>query len=218
MAVELYDEHEQSERVRHWLRENGVSLLMGVILALAGIFGWRQYQEYQDSRAALASDYYTAVQRELDARRVEGAAQQYEAMREAVEGHPYAVMAGQLLASAHVEAGELDAAAAIYEAQLADESVAVLEPVTRLRLARVRAAQGRIDEGLALVDGEAPTGYETLWLETRGDLLFDRGDMDAAAEVYAEAVDRLRGEGGNVRLVELKLDAARSRAAGADAS
>ena len=66
MAVELYDEHEQSERVRGWLRENGASLLIGVGLALAGIFGWRQWISYQDSRDLLASEYYTAIQLELD--------------------------------------------------------------------------------------------------------------------------------------------------------
>ena len=60
MAVELYDDHEQSERVRNWISENGVSIVMGVVLALAGIFGWRQWQDYQVVQAPLAKEYYVA--------------------------------------------------------------------------------------------------------------------------------------------------------------
>ena len=71
MAVELYDEHEQSERVRGWLRENGAALVIGVVLALGGIFGFRQWQGYQDAQAAMASDFYTAVQQEIEAEELE---------------------------------------------------------------------------------------------------------------------------------------------------
>ena len=40
MAIDdLLDEHEQSERVRTWLRQNGAGIFGGVVLALAVIGG-----------------------------------------------------------------------------------------------------------------------------------------------------------------------------------
>ena len=40
MAIDdLLDEHEQSERVRSWLRKNGVSILAGVAIAIGRIAG-----------------------------------------------------------------------------------------------------------------------------------------------------------------------------------
>ena len=41
MAIDdLLDEHEQSERVRSWLRKNGASILGGVVIAIGAIAGW----------------------------------------------------------------------------------------------------------------------------------------------------------------------------------
>ena len=218
MAVELYDEHEQSERVRSWLRENGVSIVMGVVLALAGIFGWRQWQDYQSNQATLANEYYAAIQRQLEVDNVEAAAEQFAAMREGVGEHAYLALAGMLLAPSLSEAGETGRAAEIYAALLESGKWSALRPLIRLRLALVETALGRSESALARLQGDAPTGYEALWLETRGDVLFDLNRLDAAAEAYAAAVEQLRGEGGSFRQARIKLDAVRSAAGSAEAS
>lgn len=218
MAVELYDEHEQSERVRSWLRENGVSILMGVVLALAGIFGWRQWQEYNAGQAMLANEYYAAIQRELDTGSNEAAAEQFAAMREGVGEHAYVALSGMLLAAAWTEAGETEKAAGIYRELLDVEEWKSLQPLIRLRLALIETDLDRGDAALALLQGSAPTGYEGLWLETRGDVLFDLDRLAEAAEAYAAAVEQLRGEGRDFRQAEIKLDAVQSAAGIAETS
>jgi len=210
MAVELYDEHEQSERVRNWLRENGVSILMGVALALAGIFGWRQWQDYQSGQAMLANEYYAAIQQELDVGSTQAAAEQFAAMQEGVGEHAYVALSGMLVASAWTEAGEVEKAGEIYSALLDSGEWESLTPLLRLRLALIEIGRDRGDAALALLQGMAPTGYEGLWLETRGDVLFDMERLDEAADAYAAAVTQLRGEGRNFRQAETKLDAVQS--------
>lgn len=213
MAVELYDEHEQSERVRNWLKENGASLVLAVVLALAGIFGWRQWQDYRAERAILANEYYSAIQQELAANQIDAAADQLAAMREGVGSHAYVALAGMLVASARAEAGDADAAAAIYEELLAGGDRPSLEPLIRIRLALLETARGRGEAALELLAGDPAAGYEGLWLETRGDILFDLERFDAADQAYAAAVEQLRGEGRNFRQAEVKLDAVRSASA-----
>ncbi len=44
MALELMDEHERGETVRAWLRQNGGSIVTGIAVGLALIFGWQWYQ------------------------------------------------------------------------------------------------------------------------------------------------------------------------------
>ena len=210
MAVELYDEHEQSERVRSWLRENGVSILMGVALALAGIFGWRQWQDYQTGQAMLANEYYAGIQQELEAGNTQAAAEQFDAMREGVGEHAYVALAGMLLASAWAEDNEIEQAAGIYRDLLESVELDSLKPLLRLRLALIEIALDRGDAALALVQGAAPVGYEGLWLETRGDVLYDMGQLPEAADAYAAAVKQLRGEGRSFRQTEAKLDAVQS--------
>ncbi|MDT8448993.1 MAG: tetratricopeptide repeat protein [Wenzhouxiangellaceae bacterium] len=218
MAVELYDEHEQSERVRNWLRENGVSILMGVVLALAGIFGWRQWQDYRAEQAALANEYFTVIQQDLQADRLESAAEQFAAMREAAGSNGYVALAGMLLASSQAEAGNNDAAAGILSDLLGGGKWKALEPLIRLRLAQVESARDNAEAGLALLQGDPPTGFEALWYETRGDLLRDLGRLEQAANAYSLAVEQLRGEGSNFRQARTKLDAVRSQAGLAEAS
>ncbi len=47
MAFEEYDKYEQSELVQKWLRENGLSIVVGVAIGLVGIFGWQQWRNHQ---------------------------------------------------------------------------------------------------------------------------------------------------------------------------
>lgn len=207
MAVELYDEHEQSERVRNWIRENGMSIVLGLALAIGGVFGWRQWGEYQQNQSLMAADYYTLVQTELEAGRNDEALAQYQAMRESVSGQSYTALAGLLVASTLVESGEFEQAAAIYEDILDRGDLRALWPATRLRLARLRYEAGDPAAALELVSGEAPTGYEAPWNELRGDLLMAQDRIDEAREAYREALERIEADGGNPVVVRSKLDA-----------
>ena len=218
MAVELYDEHEQSERVRNWMRENGVSVLMGVVLALAGIFGWRQWQDYQSTQAMLANEYYASVQREVEAGNLEAARQQFTTLREAVGEHGYIALAGLLIAGEHAARGELDAAADIYAELRKSKSWDALQPLLRIRHAQVESARGQADAALVLLQGEAPSGFEGLWQELRGDALHDLGRHAEAVEAYAAAVERYQGEGNDVRMTQTKLEHSRSLAGNAEPS
>src|SRR6185436_21174827 len=44
MSLEQLDEHEQSEQVRKWLRQNGSSIITGIALGLAAIYGYNLWQ------------------------------------------------------------------------------------------------------------------------------------------------------------------------------
>lgn len=210
MAVELYDEHEQSERVRKWLRENGVSIFMGVALALAGLFGWRQWQDYQAQRALLANEYYAALQHELDRQDLDAANQQFQTMREGVSSHAYVALAGMLLGSSLVEDGQTEQAAQIYRQLMESAKHDALEPLIRLRLAAIETSLGRAESALALLQGPVPEGYGGLWHETRADAMLDLQRLADAAVEYRQALDLMREAGQDLRQVEVKLDTVQS--------
>lgn len=207
MAVELYDEHEQSERVRNWIKENGLSMVVAVVLAFGGIFGFRQWQDHRAGQQALAAQYYEVIRQELQQGSVEEAASQYEAMVEAVGRSAHAAFAGMALAAAWVEDGRLGAAERIYRDILDNRRLESVWPVATLRLARLLEAQGDTEAALSLVDGPAPDGFAGAWAEVRGDLLYERGRLDEARLAWREALDNQPAEGGNPRLLQLKIDA-----------
>ena len=57
------DEHEQSERVLLWLRENGAGLIGGIVLGLAAIGGWKWWQQQQSQQQLARADCTAASRR-----------------------------------------------------------------------------------------------------------------------------------------------------------
>ncbi len=206
MAVELYDEHEQSERVRKWIKEYGFSLVLGLVLAFSGIFGFRFWQDHQTGQRQLAAEYFDVIDSELEAQSLDLAEEQFVQMRESVPRSSYTGLAGLQMAAAYIDDGQLGPAAGIYRDILDERRFENLWPVATLRLARVLEAQGELDEAEGLISGTAPAGFESSWAELRGDIYMSRGDLEQARMAYQEALDKLTGQAAGRGVLEIKID------------
>ena len=58
MSEELRTEEEQVEAMKKWWNENGKSLIITVVVVLAGYFGWNSYQENQRVQGEAAASIY----------------------------------------------------------------------------------------------------------------------------------------------------------------
>jgi len=199
MAIDdLLDEHEQSERVRGWLRRNGAGLIGGVVLGLAVIGGWQWWQQRQQAASEAAGQRFTDIIERIEAGDLKQAQPQVAALSK--DGGAYAVLASLQLAKAQVEAGQRDAAIATLRAvQQGDDALAV---VVRSRLARLLIDAGKPQEALTLL-GDKPEGAAAM--EARGDALVALGKRDEARAAYTQALARLDVATPQRRLVELKL-------------
>jgi predicted negative regulator of RcsB-dependent stress response len=198
MAIdELLDEHEQSERVRDWLRRNGGGLIGGVVLGLALIGGWQWWQQRQQGARIAAGERFSTVVQHLDAKNLKKAQPEVAAMVK--DGGTYAVLASLQLAKAQVEAGQRDAAIATLRAvQGESDAMAV---VVRTRLAHLLIDAGKAQEALEVLGN--PEGAAAL--EARGDALFALGKREEARAAYTQALAKLDVASPIRRLVELKL-------------
>ncbi len=61
MAENPTDE-EQLARLRSWWEENGTALVVGLVLVVAAVVGWRWYEGYQEERLIEASELYVQFQ------------------------------------------------------------------------------------------------------------------------------------------------------------
>lgn len=197
MAIDdLLDEHEQSERVRTWLRNNGAGLIGGVALGLAVIFGWQWWQKEQARKNEQAHlEYQTAVEGlSGDPAKAKAAVAKLKAGGDRI----YADLAGLQLAKMQADAGKRDDAIATLRGLAPDAS---LRPLVNLRLARLLTDAGKPEEALKLL-GQAD---DPAALEVRGDALLASGKRDEARDAYGKALTGLDVAAPQRRLVELKL-------------
>jgi predicted negative regulator of RcsB-dependent stress response len=193
MAIDdLLDEHEQGERVRAWLRANALSLIGGVGIGIAAIYGWNWWGEQRLKQSQQAHAAYEAALKQVDA----GADSAPQAL--AGQDGAYATLAALRVAKVQVDAGKLEEAAATLRAIKADPELA---GVVQQRLAQVLAASGKADEALKLLDGQADSAS----LELRGDALVAAGKGEQAREEYSKALTGLDVASPARRRVELKL-------------
>lgn len=190
--MEVYKtEEEQLEQLKAWLRENGRSIVLGIVVALAAVFGWRGWQSHQQQQVLTASAQFQGLLESV--RQLEqadpGATGQLATANTLADGlkrdfpkSTYAQLAALLKAQLAVAAGDLAQAEQELSWVLAQKPTDEFAALTRLRLARVLLAAGKGDEALAqLRDGGS---YEFAYEQVRGDVLNAKGDVAGARAAY----------------------------------
>ena len=198
MALDdLLDEHEQSERVRSWIRSNALGLLGGIVLGLGLIGGWQWWQKQQLSVSHGASDRYQAA---VAATAGDDLAKAKAAVAAVPADSTYATLAGLRLAKAQLEGGQRDAAIATLRGIDATDPATVV--VVQSRMARLLIDAGKPADALALL-GDKPTSPAAM--EARGDALAALGKQADARGAYTRALAQMDVAAPQRRLVELKL-------------
>lgn len=197
MAIDdLLGEHEQGERVRSWLRENGGGVLGGVVLGLGMILGWQWWQQHRAAQRTQAGNDFQAAIDDLAAGRLAQAQPRIAALPEGA----YDTLGALALAKAQVEAGKRDEAIATLRA--VEPRDPAIDAIVEQRLARLLIDAGKAKEALALL---ADAGDDAGTLQVRGDAYSALDQDEQARAAYAQALTRLEVGSPLRNLVELKL-------------
>jgi predicted negative regulator of RcsB-dependent stress response len=197
MAIDdLLDEHEQGERVRGWLRDNGAGLIGGVALGLALIWGWQWWQQQRGHQRERAGTQYQAAIDNLKAGKLAQAQPQVAALPDGT----YDTLAAMALAKAQLTAGKRDDAIATLRA--AKPTDPEMTAIVEQRLARLLVDAGKAKDALALLPADS-RDPETL--QIRGDAYSALGQQPQAQAAYAQALTGLEVGSPQRNVVELKL-------------
>jgi predicted negative regulator of RcsB-dependent stress response len=225
MSEELRTEEEQVEAIKKWWNENGKSLIITIVVVLAGYFGWNGYQENQRVQGEAASSIYQqlvnkatkplAEQTEADKTEIETVAAQLKAE---FPNSLYAKFAGLYIAKFAIEANNFEAAAAELQALVDAGEKGPVAYLAQVRLARVLIQLEKFDEALALVATTPEASFAAQYEEVKGDALFAKGDFAKALSAYQAARAAATSLGINTQVLLRKIDdLAGAKLAGADA-
>lgn len=209
--AELRTEEEQVEALKKWWRTNGVSVLLAVVLGLAGYFGWTYWNNQQQAQAEAAALLYDQLVQISAKPSLDGEAQKHalevaQALKADYAGTVYADFGALFIARFAVEQGDFDAAASELST-LADSKEEPIKYTAIARLAQVLIQQEKLDEALALVNVVPAPAYTMQFEEAKGDALYRKGDLKAARDAYLRAQEAAQGLGINPLLLQRKVDA-----------
>jgi predicted negative regulator of RcsB-dependent stress response len=213
MDANMTDE-ERLELIKKWWRENGGSIVTGVVLGLAVLFGSKAWFSYQDTQAQTASNLFTVVMSALEKGDAMAVTEKTTMLATEYGDTPYASLAALALARIKIIDGDLNAAQAQLHWVLDNSKSDILQDTARLRLARVLIAMGDLEGADTLlkqpVKGNA---FDPLYTEVRGDVNIARGDIVAANQAYQEALAATAAQAPGRHLLELKYQSTQGTSA-----
>lgn len=211
-------DEEQVEALKNWWKENGTTLLTGVVLVLVAFFGVRQWQTSNQATAGVASDLYQqlselaigSLNNAVTDEQLQQADAVYQRLKTEFDDSIYARYGALAMAKFLVEKGDEARAATELQWILDNPDLSFMKEaeeelfmVARLRLARVKLSLGDADGALALLKAVEPGTFASSFAELEGDILLDKGDVDGAKAAYTRALATT--EGVNPILLQLKL-------------
>lgn len=209
--AELRTEEEQLEAIKRWWKDNGTSLIAGVAIAAAGVFGWNAWQNYQDNRAEAASIRYqelvnlTASNSNDDAMLTQ-ARELVTEINDEYDGTLYAELAQLLDARLAVQQQDLDGATRALEQVVDNSSRLYVQSLARLRLARLAIARDEPQEALDLLDQPIVDSLAAQRDDLRGDAHFALNQHDDARDAWQNALTLAQEQSQPLYGVQLKLD------------
>lgn len=196
-------EEEQVEALKNWWKENGRSVVAGVVIGLGAVFGWQGWNQHQDKVAAQGGQRFQQLLQTLAAGDKASAAKQAEIIVSEFDGRPYAVFSSLQLGSLKLAEGDRTGAEVQLRWALENSDQQSLRQIARLRLARVLLDKGEAEAAIAVVEAAEKDSFAGEFAELRGDIALAQGDRDQARAGYSEALTL--GVSG-ASLVQMKLD------------
>jgi predicted negative regulator of RcsB-dependent stress response len=201
MSTYLSDE-EQVEALKKWWKENGKSVIGGVVLGLLIVGGWRGWQHYDRGQGEAAAARYQQVLVAAQAGQAETAYSLAARLEAESAGSPYTYLAALQVARLKAASGDKAGARGRLEWVRLNAEDPAIRQLANLRLARVLVDAGELDDAQRILDGAAKDAFAPELAELRGDVARARGEMAGARSAYEEA---LRGNPDNP-LLRMKLE------------
>ena len=180
-------EEEQVEKLKAWLKENGLSIVLGIVIGVGGIGGYNYWMHVQETTAAEASGHYTQMLEALDSGADDDLQQQANILLADYSSTEYALLAHLALARMHVDNGDFNAAETALQQVIGGAAQEPLAYLARTRLAAVQIQTEQYDQAIGTLAVDFPEQFHALVDELRGDALASQGKTVEAIAAYRKA-------------------------------
>lgn len=209
--AELRTEEEQLDAIKQWWKSNGTALLVGVAIAVAGVFGWQAWQRHQNTQAAEASVTYQQLIAIAGSDNIDDNARQQaftfaDQLQSDHGGSLYGDLAGLIEARLAVDSSDNERARQALNEIVENSDRPYMQGLARLDLARLQIADGDPDAALKTLDQTILSALEAQRQDVRGDAFAALERPDDAREAYQQAQTLAQDADQTIYGLQLKLD------------
>ena len=192
--IEGYEtEEQQVDAIKQWWKDNGNTLVIGAVVGLAGLWGWRFYNESVIEGQEKASQAYNDMLVTFEAQGTEAELDNVQQFITENSDSNYAVLASLLLAKEAVAKQDFELAKTQLTQLQSQNSYAPLNPLINLRLARVEVELGQFDEALSTLAKITEQGFVAKAEQVKGNVYLKQGNIDNARSAFQSAIDASAG-------------------------
>ncbi|MEW6353019.1 MAG: tetratricopeptide repeat protein [Pseudomonadota bacterium] len=201
-------ESEQIEQLKKWWKENGKSVIAGVVIGVSVLFAAWAWRDHTRTQAEAASAEYQLLIGDVEKGDARAGLERAARIRNQYGDTPYAVFAALAMAKFELEQGNAQAAVTHLQWALSNAEEDSLRHIARLRLARVMIDSDQAAAALKLVSDVQPGGFLSAYEEVKGDAYMKTNQPDAAHAAYTRALAALGEESDPEQreLLQMKLD------------
>ncbi len=192
-------EEEQVEQIKSWWKSNGKQIIAGVVIGLAGIWGWNTYSKIQDQQLFEARALY--LNYASDPSNI-GA---YDKLIKDFAKSSYTDQAALLMASN------------LFNEEKYSQAINIIKPLTKhsnnmiastavLRLSSVYLQTGKHDKALTLLEPYSEGSFAGLVHNLMGDIYLDMGNKSEAQRHFNIAIEAVTENSNFTQLIQIKLD------------
>lgn len=187
MSAYLSDD-EQVEAIKKWWKENGTSVLGGLVIGLAVVFGWRGWNYYHTTKGENASILFSNLENQLAAGQEDVAVDMAKQLYGDYGDSAYATFAALQMAKLSYQKGEKAAAEENLQWAMDNAPDPSLREMARLRLGQLLLDMQKYPQAAALAK-QPSTFMPGAFAELQGDVSRAQGDKQAAHDAYRRAME-----------------------------
>ncbi|MGE3920668.1 MAG: YfgM family protein [Gammaproteobacteria bacterium] len=198
-------ETEQVEQIKKWLQENGVTIVVSILIVIAVMFGWRYYQNHVITTRAQASSAYEEMMISIMNNQPKFATVKGEYLIREYPKTPYANLAALILAQSDVNQGHYDTALAHLQWVIEHAKDRATTAVAKVRKARILLTLNKKDEALATLDSIKDKAFTSAYYAVKGDVYFALGRIAEAKSAYEQSIKLSPKDDALKPLIQMKL-------------
>ncbi|MFT6140410.1 MAG: putative negative regulator of RcsB-dependent stress response [Psychromonas sp.] len=203
--IEGYETEEQQViAIKSWWKENGNILMIAAVIGLAGLWGWRFYNESVITGQEEASQAYSEMLVNFESQGGEVGLDNIRVFIADNQNNNYGVLASLLLAKEAVQQKDFALAKTQFLQLQSQNEYAPLNAIINLRLARVEGQLGEYEQALNTLTLITEPSFLAKANQVKGSIYLKMGDTEKARNAFQNAVNASEGNIGPI--VQLQFD------------